>query len=61
MADTDGDGKSELVTTSNENDDSITCPLTDALNPSANVEFVKTHGVTVWRDQEDRWAGSRPI
>lgn len=61
VADTDGDGKSELVTTSNDNDDSITCPLTDALNPSANVEFVKTHGVTVWRDQEDRWAGSRPI
>lgn len=61
VADVDGDGKSELVTTSNDNDTSLSCPTTDPDNQNATVEFVRTRGVTVWRDEDDRWAGSRPI
>jgi FG-GAP-like repeat len=61
VADTDGDGFSELVTASNDNDASLTCPDVDPFNDNAQVEFKPTHGVTVWREQKDRWAGSRPI
>jgi hypothetical protein len=59
VADTDGDRNSEIVTVSNDNDGSVTCPPNDPLNPS--VAFQRTHGVTVWKEQRDRWAGSRPV
>jgi hypothetical protein len=61
VADTDGDGFSEIVTSSNDNDGSVTCPDFDEQNKNARVEFEPTHGVTVWREAQDRWAGSRPI
>lgn len=61
VADTDGDTFSELVTVSNDNDSSVVCSGTDLQNSNATVTFEKTHGVTVWREQNDRWAGSRPI
>jgi hypothetical protein len=61
VADTDGDGFSEIVTASNDNDSSITCPDVDPYNQNSRVEFKPTHGVTVWKEKDDRWAGSRPI
>jgi hypothetical protein len=61
VADADGDGFSEIITTSNDNDTSITCPEFDEENENNRVEFKATHGVTVWREAQDRWAGSRPI
>jgi hypothetical protein len=61
VADTDGDGFSEIVTTSNDNDTSVSCPEFDEENENARVRFEPTHGVTVWKEAEDRWAGSRPI
>ncbi|HTV20468.1 MAG TPA: VCBS repeat-containing protein, partial [Polyangiaceae bacterium] len=61
VADTDGDGFSEIVTTSNDNDTSVSCPDFDPQNKNAQVAFKPTHGVTVWKEAQDRWAGSRPI
>jgi hypothetical protein len=63
VADTDGDGYSELVTTSNDNDTFIgaNCDDTDLENKNATVNFALSHGVTVWKERDDRWAGSRPI
>jgi VCBS repeat protein len=61
VADTDGDGYSELVTASNDNDGTVKCPATDEQNQNAVVNFEPTHGVTVWKEENDRWAGSRPI
>jgi len=61
VADTDGDRKSEIVTTSNDNDTSVTCAPTDLQNRNATVAFEASHGVTVWKEKDDRWAGSRPV
>ena len=61
VADTDGDRFSEIVTTSNDNDVTVQCPGTDPYNQNATVDFAPTHGVTVWKESKDRWAGSRPI
>jgi len=64
VADTDGDGYSEIVTTSNDNDVTLSCPATDPMNQKATVAFQKTHGVTVWKETESanaHWAGSRPV
>jgi len=61
VADVDGDGYSEIVTASNDNDGSVTCDATDLENHNATVAFEPTHGVTVWKEKDDRWAGSRPI
>jgi VCBS repeat protein len=61
VADVDGDGYSEIVTASNDNDGTVTCPATDEENHNAVVNFEPTHGVTVWKEKDDRWAGSRPI
>jgi hypothetical protein len=60
VADTDGDRNSEIVTVSNDNQ-SVTCDDTDLQNLNAQVEFKPTHGVTVWKEATDRWAGSRPV
>jgi hypothetical protein len=59
VADTDGDRNSEIVTVSNDNDGTLFCPDVDPLNEK--VRFEPTHGVTVWKEAKDRWAGSRPI
>jgi hypothetical protein len=61
VADTDGDGTSELVTTSNDNNTSVSCPATDPENDNQVVEFEPTHGVTIWEDPDNGWAGSRSI
>ncbi len=59
VADVDGDTFSELVTASNDNDDTLGCPATDPLN--SKVAFEPSHGITVWKEANDRWMGSRPI
>jgi hypothetical protein len=59
IADTDGDRQSELVTASNDNDPTVTCPDVDPQNEK--VRFEPTHGITVWKEAKDRWAGSRPV
>ncbi|MEO8184537.1 MAG: VCBS repeat-containing protein [Deltaproteobacteria bacterium] len=65
IADVDGDGHTEIVTGSNDDNTTLNCPLSDPLNTRATVRFAATHGVTVWSDAitsaEKRWAGSRPI
>ena len=59
VADVDGDTNSELVTASNNNDNTLGCPTSDPYNPS--VLFEATAGVTVWAVADDSWMGSRPI
>lgn len=59
VVDSDGDGHSEIVTASNDNDVTVVCDATDPLNRT--TQFEATHGVTVWREKDDRWAGSRPV
>jgi hypothetical protein len=61
IADVDGDGHTEIVTASNDDNTTLNCPASDPLNTRAPVAFEATHGVTVWADAEKRWAGSRPI
>jgi hypothetical protein len=56
VADVDGNGFSEIVTASNDNDTSVLCT---SLNPAVPYEAVP--GITVWKEANDRWAGSRPI
>jgi hypothetical protein len=59
IADVDGDTHTEIVTASNDfNAAALGCPDRDALN-TEEVRFVPSHGVQVWRDREQRWAGSR--
>jgi hypothetical protein len=62
IADTDGKGHSQIVTGANDYDvDGIGCPATDPLNSHESVAFKATHGITVWADHDNKWAGSRPI
>ena len=49
------------MTASNDSDPTLGCPLTDPINEKYVSPFVPTHGVTVWADKDERWAGSRPI
>lgn len=61
IADTDGDGSSKIVIASNDNDPTVTCPGTDPRNQNAVVNSAATHGITVWAEADNRWAGSRPV
>ncbi len=61
IADVDGDGHTEIVTASNDNDPTLNCSAQDELNTREAVAFEATHGITVWADADKRWAGSRPI
>jgi VCBS repeat protein len=61
IADTDGDGSSKIVTASNDNDPTVTCDATDLRNDNATVESEPTHGITVWAEANNRWAGSRHV
>jgi len=61
IADVDGDGHTEIVTASNDDNSTLNCPATDPLNTRTMVQFEATHGVTVWADKDKRWAGSRPV
>jgi hypothetical protein len=59
VADVDGDFHSELVISANGLGDFASCPARDPLFPSAVSSLGQ--GVTVLRQQDDRWAASRPI
>jgi hypothetical protein len=61
IVDVDGDGHTDIVTSSNDNDLTLNCPLQDDWDTGEVVRFQATHGITVWADAEKRWAGSRPI
>ncbi|HKO94130.1 MAG TPA: VCBS repeat-containing protein [Polyangiaceae bacterium] len=62
IVDADGDGHTEIVTPSNDSDDTLGCPLQDPINENYVSPFIATHGVTVWSDKKPkRWAGSRAI
>jgi hypothetical protein len=61
IADVDGDGSTEIVTSENDADPLLNCTQFDELNQREQVRFVSSRGVTVWADAEKRWAGSRPI
>jgi VCBS repeat protein len=55
VADVNGDTFSDLVVASNDNDSTVLC------TGEGGVPYVSTHGVTVWREKDNLWAGSRPI
>jgi len=61
VVDSDGDGHTELVTSSNDDTLNLNCPATDPLNTRQTVQYEATHGITVWADKDKRWAGSRPV
>lgn len=58
IADVDGDFATEIVVSRTVRGESV-CGTTDPLFSGA--EFVSRDGFVVYRDPEDRWAGSRPI
>jgi hypothetical protein len=61
IADVDGDGHSEIVTSENDADPLLDCTEFDQMNLREQVRYVPSRGVTVWSDAEQRWAGSRPV
>ena len=62
IVDADGDEHTEIVTPSNDQDPALAdCPANDPLNERERVPFAASHGVTIWSDAEQKWAGSRPI
>jgi len=61
IADVDGDFHTEIVVPDSPYP-SAACPLDDPLMPGATRDPDQVFaGVTVYRDQEDRWAPSRPL
>ena len=59
IADVDGDYRTEIVSAVNDYAGNLGCPATDPLLPSA--AFEQNHGIVVLRDEQDRWAASRPV
>jgi len=59
IVDVDGDYHTEIVTAVNDYAGALGCPATDPLFPSAS--FAQNHGILVLRDEQDRWAASRPV
>ncbi len=59
IADVDGDFHTEIVSAVNDYAGTLGCPATDPLFPSAT--FATDHGIVVLRDEQDRWASSRPV
>ncbi len=59
IADVDGDYRTEIVSAVNDYAGSLGCPATDPLFPSA--QFSVNHGIVILRDEQDRWAASRPV
>jgi hypothetical protein len=59
IADVDGDYHTEIVSAVNDYAGSLGCPSTDPLFPSA--QYAQNHGIVVLRDEQDRWAASRPV
>lgn len=61
VADVDGDGFSEIVTASNDNDTSLTCVAGVDPRNAQSPPFEGIAGITVWKEADDRWAGSRSV
>lgn len=59
IVDVDGDYRTEIVSAVNDYAGTLGCPATDPLFPSA--AFSTNHGIVVLRDEQDRWAASRPV
>jgi hypothetical protein len=59
IVDVDGDFRTEIVSAVNDYAGSLGCPATDPLLPSST--FATNHGIVVLRDEQDRWAASRPV
>jgi len=59
IVDVDGDYHTEIVSAVNDYAGSLNCPATDPLFPMAT--FAQNHGIVVLRDEQERWAASRPV
>ena len=59
IADVDGDFHTEIVSAVNDYSPNVACPAKDPLLPA--TAFAKSHGIIVLRDQNDKWAASRPV
>lgn len=59
IVDVDGDYRTEIVSAVNDYAGTLGCPTTDPLFPTA--QFSVNRGIVVLRDEEDRWAASRPV
>lgn len=59
IVDVDGDYRTEIVSAVNNYAGSLGCPATDPLLPTA--AYQQGHGIIILRDEEDRWAASRPV
>ncbi len=59
IADVDGDFHTEIVSAVNDYAGTLGCPANDPLFPSS--AFSTNHGIVVLRDEQDRWASSRPV
>jgi hypothetical protein len=59
IVDVDGDYRTEIVTAVNDYAGTLGCPATDPLMPTTS--FAPGHGILILRDEQDRWAASRPV
>ncbi len=59
IVDVDGDYRTEIVSAVNDYAGSLGCPAADPLYPAA--KFAQNRGIVVLRDEQDRWASSRPV
>jgi hypothetical protein len=59
IVDVDGDFRTEIVSAVNDYSSSLGCPATDPLFPG--TAYSRSHGIVVLRDEQDRWAASRPV
>jgi len=58
IVDVDGDYHTEIVTSVNDYAN-LNCPATDPLFPAATFQY--NHGILILRDEQERWAASRPV
>jgi hypothetical protein len=58
IVDVDGDYHTEIVSAVNDYA-ALNCPATDPLFPGAS--FSPNHGIVILRDEQERWAASRPV
>ena len=59
IVDVDGDYRTEIVSAVNDYAGSLGCPATDPLMPTS--PYAQSHGIVILRDEQDRWAASRPV
>jgi hypothetical protein len=59
MVDVDGDYHTEIVSAVNDYAGTLGCPAHDPL--MTTTAFAQSHGIVILRDEQDRWAASRPV